>query len=37
MNVSQTYKKPDWERIAHLFKLGIAASLVALIGGDILR
>ena len=36
MNVSQTYKEPDWERIAHLFKLGIAASLVALIGGDML-
>ena len=36
MNVSQTYKEPDGERIAHLFKLGIAASLVALIGGDML-
>ncbi len=25
---------PDWERIAHLFKLGIFASLLALVGGD---
>ncbi|MCR5509329.1 MAG: hypothetical protein K6F54_00015 [Lachnospiraceae bacterium] len=30
------YSKPDWARIAHLFKLGIAASLLALIGGDML-
>ena len=36
MNESRTYREPDWERIAHLFKLGIAASLVALIGGDML-
>ncbi len=28
--------KPDWERIAHLFKLGIISSLLALIGGDML-
>lgn len=28
------YSKPDWDRIAHLFKLGIIASLLALIGGD---
>ena len=34
MNDRQTYKEPDWDRIAHLFKLGIAASLLALIGGD---
>ncbi len=30
------YSKPDWERIAHLFKLGIISSLLALIGGDML-
>ena len=36
MNESRTYREPDWERIAHLFKLGIAASLVALTGGDML-
>ncbi|MCR5323140.1 MAG: hypothetical protein K6E85_07720 [Lachnospiraceae bacterium] len=30
------YNKTDWERIAHLFKLGIIASLLALIGGDML-
>ncbi len=29
-------RKPDWERIAHLLKLGIFASLIALIGGDML-
>jgi len=28
------YVKPDWDRIAHLFKLGIIASLLALVGGD---
>ena len=28
------FKNPDWERIAHLFKIGIFASLLALIGGD---
>ena len=28
------YNKPDWDRIKHLFKLGIFASLLALIGGD---
>ncbi len=27
---------PDWKRIAHLFKLGILASLLALIGGDMI-
>ena len=27
-------KDPDWARIAHLFKIGIFASLLALIGGD---
>lgn len=26
----------DWDRIAHLFKLGIIASLLALVGGDML-
>ena len=30
------YNDPDWERIAHLFKLGIFASLLALIGGDMI-
>ncbi len=30
------YSKPDWERIVHLFKLGIFASLLALIGGDMI-
>ena len=30
------YSKSDWARIAHLFKPGIAASLLALIGGDML-
>ena len=28
------YCKPDWDRIKHLYKLGIFASLLALIGGD---
>lgn len=28
--------KPDWDRIAHLFKLGIFASLLALVGGDMI-
>lgn len=36
MNDTRAYHELDWERIAHLFKLGIAASLVALIGGDML-
>ena len=36
MNDTRAYPELDWERIAHLFKLGIAASLVALIGGDML-
>ncbi len=30
------YRTPDWERVAHLFKLGIVASLLALAGGDML-
>lgn len=34
MNVD--YSKPDWKRIAHLFKLGILASLIALVCGDML-
>ncbi len=34
--MNEEYGKTDWERIAHLFKLGIAASLLALIGGDML-
>ena len=29
-------KKPDWDRIAHLFKLGIFTSLLALVGGDMI-
>ena len=28
------YVKPDWDRIAHLFKLGIIASLLELVGGN---
>ncbi len=28
--------KPDWNRIAHLFRLGIVSSILALIGGDML-
>ena len=31
-----TDNNPDWERIAHLFKLGIIASIIALVGGDML-
>ena len=34
--LNDTYRNPDWGRIAHLFKLGIFASLVALIGGDMI-
>ncbi len=30
------YSKPDWNRITHLYKIGIFASLLALIGGDML-
>ncbi len=30
------YSKPDWNRITHLYKFGIFASLLALIGGDML-
>lgn len=36
MNDNKKYKMPDWDRIAHLFKLGIAASLLALAGGDMI-
>ena len=32
--LKEKYKNPDWDRIAHLFKIGIFASLLALIGGD---
>lgn len=34
--LAEKYRNPDWERIAHLFKIGILASLLALIGGDML-
>ena len=34
--LNDKYRNPDWGRIAHLFKLGIFASLVALIGGDMI-
>ncbi len=30
------YGTPDWGRVAHLFKLGIVAALLALIGGDMM-
>ncbi|MBE5872105.1 MAG: hypothetical protein E7294_12765 [Lachnospiraceae bacterium] len=30
------YRNPDWDRISHLFKIGIFASLLALVGGDML-
>ncbi len=33
-DLNEIYKNPDWDRIAHLFKIGIFASLLALIGGD---
>ena len=33
-DLNRIYKNPDWDRIAHLFKIGIFASLLALIGGD---
>ena len=33
---NETYRELDWTRIAHLFKIGIFASLLALIGGDML-
>ena len=32
--LNEKYRDPDWNRIAHLFKIGIFASLLALIGGD---
>ena len=35
-NLNEKYRNPDWDRIAHLFKIGILASLLALIGGDML-
>lgn len=34
--LAEKYRNPDWDRIAHLFKIGILASLLALIGGDML-
>ena len=34
--LNDNYMNPEWGRIAHLFKLGIFASLVALIGGDMI-
>ncbi len=33
---NEKYYEPDWDRIEHLFKIGIFASLSALIGGDML-
>ena len=33
-DLNEKYREPDWDRIAHLFKIGIFASLLALIGGD---
>ena len=35
-DLNEKYREPDWNRIAHLFKIGIFASLLALIGGDML-
>ncbi|MCR4618006.1 MAG: hypothetical protein K5669_07465 [Lachnospiraceae bacterium] len=35
-SLKEKYKNPDWGRIAHLFKIGIFASLLALIGGDMI-
>lgn len=35
-DLDEKYKNPDWDRIAHLFKIGIFASLLALIGGDMI-
>lgn len=35
-DVDNKYENPDWDRIAHLFKLGMFASLLALIGGDMI-
>ena len=34
--LKEKYKNPDWDRIVHLFKIGIFASLLALIGGDMI-
>lgn len=34
--MDEQYMNPDWDRIAHLFRIGIFASLLALIGGDML-
>lgn len=36
MGNKETETNPDWERITHLFKLGIIASIFALVGGDML-
>lgn len=36
MNNGVTKAEPDWERIAHLLKLGIIASIFAFVGGDML-
>ncbi len=33
-DLNEKYRDPDWDRIAHLFIIGIFASLLALIGGD---
>lgn len=35
-DLNEKYRNPDWDRIAHMFKIGILASLLALIGGDML-
>ncbi len=35
-DLDEKYRNPDWDRIAHMFKIGILASLLALIGGDML-
>ena len=35
-DLNEKYRDTDWDRIAHLFKIGIFASFFALIGGDML-
>ncbi|MCR5603786.1 MAG: hypothetical protein K6G27_08810 [Lachnospiraceae bacterium] len=35
-DLNEKYRNPDWDRITHMFKIGILASLFALIGGDML-
>ena len=35
-DLNEKYRNPDWDRITHMFKIGILASLLALIGGDML-